>query len=193
MLTSNSAEETREEVLEYFLCTFNRYELLFETLTCKKAYFEKSIPLRHPLIFYLGHTATFFINKLLLAGLVPERVNPQYESLFAVGVDEMSWDDLNDIHYAWPSVDEVMAYRGKVRNIVEEAIRSAAFALPINWNNPWWVIVMCIEHERIHLETSSVLIRQHVLEYVKPHPAWQPCRKSGDAPQNELIPIPAVE
>jgi hypothetical protein len=34
---------------------------------------------------------------------------------------------------------------------------------------------MGIEHERIHLETSSVLIRQHALRYVKPHPAWAPC------------------
>lgn len=191
MLTSSSAEETRQEILDYFLCTFNRYALLFETLASEQAYFTKPIPLRHPLIFYLGHTATFFINKLVLAGLVPERVNPQFESLFAVGVDEMRWDDLNDVHYPWPSVDEVMAYRGEVRKIVEQVIQSAALTLPINWSNPWWAIVMCIEHERIHLQTSSVLIRQHALEHVKPHPAWQPCRKSGDAPQNHLLPIPA--
>ena len=31
---------------------------------------------------------------------------------------------------------------------------------------------MGIEHERIHLETSSVLMRQHALKYVTPHPAW---------------------
>ena len=51
--------------------------------------------------------------------------------------------------------------------------------------------MMGIEHERIHLETSSVLIRQHALEHVRPHSAWEPCRKSGKAPQNQLINVPA--
>lgn len=191
LLTGSNAEATRQEILDYFLCTFDRYEQLFETLASEQAYVTKSISLRHPLIFYLGHTATFFMNKLTLAGLVQERVNPQFESLFAVGVDEMSWDDLNEANYAWPSVGELMAYRHKVRKVVEQVIRSTPLALPINWDHPWWVVVMCIEHERIHLETSSVLIRQQKLSYVKPHPAWQPCRKSGDAPQNELVSIPA--
>jgi 5-histidylcysteine sulfoxide synthase/putative 4-mercaptohistidine N1-methyltranferase len=191
ILVGSNAEKTRQEILDYFFCTFDRYELLFETLAGEQAYFIKPISLRHPLIFYLGHTATFFINKLVLAGLVPERINPEFESLFAVGVDEMSWDDLNEIHYAWPSVDEVKAYRGKVRKVVEHAIRSTPLNLPINWDHPWWAFVMCIEHECIHLETSSVLIRQHALEYIKPHPAWQPCRKSGEAPQNRLVSIPA--
>ncbi len=190
-LNGSNAEATRQEILDYFLCTFDRYEQLFEILASEQAYVTKSIPLRHPLIFYLGHTATFFMNKLTLAGLVQERANPQFESLFAVGVDEMSWDDLNDTHYAWPTVVELIAYRHKVREIVAQAIRSTPITLPINWDNPWWVFVMCIEHERIHLETSSVLIRQQNLSYVKPHPAWQPCRKSGDAPQNELVTIPA--
>jgi putative 4-mercaptohistidine N1-methyltranferase len=66
-------------------------------------------------------------------------------------------------------------------------------ALPITWDDPWWIIIMGIEHERIHLETSSVLIRQHQLKYVKPHPAWMPCQATGIAPQNELVSIPAAE
>ncbi|HRH14304.1 MAG TPA: SAM-dependent methyltransferase, partial [Azonexus sp.] len=86
---------SRQRILDYFHRTFDRYEQLFEVLTCDEAYFEKPIALRHPLIFYFGHTATFFINKLLLAGLLKERINPRFESMFAVGVDEMSWDDLD--------------------------------------------------------------------------------------------------
>jgi hypothetical protein len=58
--------------------TFDRYEQLFEVLTCDEAYFKKPIALRHPLIFYLGHTATFFINKLLLAGLIDGTHQPAF-------------------------------------------------------------------------------------------------------------------
>ena len=63
-------ERSRARILDYFHRTFDRYEQLFEVLTCDEAYFEKPIALRHPLIFYFGHTATFFINKLLLAGML---------------------------------------------------------------------------------------------------------------------------
>ncbi|HMC13689.1 MAG TPA: 5-histidylcysteine sulfoxide synthase, partial [Gallionellaceae bacterium] len=154
-----------------------------------EAYFLKPIALRHPLIFYLGHTATIFINKLVIARLIKERINPRLESMFAVGVDEMSWDDLSEEHYDWPSVAEVMDYRNKVRALVDQLISDLPLSLPIGWNNPWWAILMGIEHEKIHLETSSVLIRQHDLRYVKKHIAWQPCRLAGPSPQNHLLEI----
>ncbi len=190
-LDNPDSDALRREILNYFHTTFDRYEQLFKVLTCDEAWYVKPIPLRHPLIFYYGHTASFFINKLLLAGLLTERINPHYESIFAVGVDEMSWDDLNDTHYDWPSTDEVSAYRSQVRQAVDRLIREAPLTAPINWAHPWWSLLMGIEHERIHLETSSVLIRQHELKYVRPHPAWPICRDSGPVPDNRLIEIPA--
>lgn len=192
-LQGNSPDAVRDAIRQYFIDTFDRYEQLFQVLACDEAYYKKPISLRHPLIFYFGHTATFFINKLLLARLVSQRINARFESIFAVGVDEMSWDDLNDAHYDWPTVAEVKAYRDQVRATVLSIIDSAPLSLPIDWQNPWWAIVMGIEHERIHLETSSVLMRQHALAFVKPHAAWQPCRESGQAPANQLIPLAAGE
>ena len=186
-------DAVRAAIRQYFVATFDRYEQLFEVLACDEAYYTKPISLRHPLIFYFGHTATFFINKLLLARLMSQRINPRFESLFAVGVDEMSWDDLNDAHYDWPAVAEVRAYRDQVRAAVLDVIDTAALSLPIDWQNPWWAVIMGIEHERIHLETSSVLMRQHALGFVKPHAAWQPCRDTGTAPANRLLPVAAGE
>lgn len=191
LLSGDDASLKREEIRRYFHSTFDRYELLFETLTQDEAYFERPITLRHPLIFYFGHTATFFINKLLIAGLIKERINPGFEAMFAIGVDEMSWDDLNDAHYDWPTVAKVRDYRNLVRAAVDSVIGNAQLTLPIDWKNPWWAILMGIEHERIHLETSSVLIRQHRLRYVRTHPAWQPCRTTAAAPKNNLIAIEA--
>lgn len=190
-LQSGDAIATRWAIREYFLATFNRYEQLFEILVSEEAYLHKPIALRHPLIFYYGHTATFFVNKLVLAGLLKERINPRFEAMFAVGVDEMSWDDLDETHYDWPQVAEVKAYRNQVRDVVVDLIQREPLTMPIDWQHPWWVIMMAIEHERIHLETSSVLIRQHDLQYVHSHPAWQPCRHSGTAPQNNWVEIPA--
>ena len=190
-LSGDDPEAKRREIRAYFHATFDRYEQLFQVLTRDEAYYKKPIPLRHPLIFYFGHTATFFVNKLVLAGLVTERIDPRLESMFAVGVDEMSWDDLNDTHYDWPAVAAVKAYRDRVRALVDGLIADSPLTLPIGWDHPWWPILMGIEHERIHLETSSVLIRQHDLDFVRPDPRWAPCRDSGAAPANALVEIPA--
>ena len=68
LLAGSDVEAKRAELLQYFHATFDRYESLFEVLACDEAYHQKPISLRHPLIFYFGHTATFFINKFMLAG-----------------------------------------------------------------------------------------------------------------------------
>ncbi|HIJ38045.1 MAG TPA: 5-histidylcysteine sulfoxide synthase [Rhodospirillaceae bacterium] len=190
-LDGTDIEGKRRELLAYFHSSFDLYESLFKLLACDEAYFRKPISLRHPLIFYFGHTATFFINKMILAGLVKERVDPRLEAMFAVGVDEMSWDDLDETRYDWPAPAEVAAYRNKVRAVVDQVIRQTPLVLPIVWQDPLWVLLMGIEHERIHLETSSVLIRQQALALVRPDPDWPPCRESGTPPENRLLTIPA--
>jgi len=184
-------EQTARHCLrEYFLNTFDTYEQLFECLKHEDAFFIKPITLRHPLIFYFAHTATFFVNKLLLSKLISECVNPHFESIFAIGVDEMSWDDLDKIHYDWPAVQEVRDYRHQVRALILNILEHAPLTLPLNWQNPWWTIIMGIEHERIHLETSSVLIRQHALEHVRQHPQWRANIITGMAPDNILLDVP---
>lgn len=70
----------------------------------------------------------------------------------------MDWDDLNDSHYDWPAVRDVTAYREKVKNIVLNVIDKSS--PKISWDSDAWVIMMGIEHEKIHLETSSVIIRR---------------------------------
>lgn len=197
-LHDTDAGSMRSTLRHYFLNTFDRYESLFDCLAHDDAFYTQSIRLRHPLIFYYGHTATFFINKLLLTRLITERVDQHMESVFAVGVDEMSWDDLNSANYDWPSPAEVKVYRHKVRDLILDLIEHAPLQMPIDWHHSWWAIIMGVEHERIHLETSSVLIRQHKLEFVKPMPEWKALsppqtshNKSQSARNNNLIKVTA--
>jgi 5-histidylcysteine sulfoxide synthase/putative 4-mercaptohistidine N1-methyltranferase len=189
ILNQGDAKEKREEIRQYFHATYSLDEQLYETLASENAFYLRPEPLRHPLIFYLGHTAAFYINKLIVAKIANQRVNPRFESMFAVGVDEMSWDDLNAAHYDWPTLAEVKAYRDTVRGIVDATIRAMPLTMPINWDNPFWVILMGIEHERIHLETSSVIIRRLPIEMVRQLPLWGVCSETGESPRNELIPV----
>jgi len=189
LLNEGKQEEKREEILSYFHKTFDLDEQLFEAFADQSAMYRKADPLRHPLIFYYGHTATFYINKLIISKILTERIDPRFESMFAIGVDEMSWDDLNTSHYNWPSFVEAREYRNKVRQTIDNLIRTLPISLPIGWDNPFWIILMAIEHERIHIETSSVLIRQVPLEFLKPIYSWNICSEEAPAPENSLIPV----
>lgn len=191
-LTTGTPELKREEILNYFIKTYTLFEKLFDDVFINdNVFYMQPEPLRHKLIFYYGHTATFYINKLIFGGFIKERINPNFESIFAIGVDEMSWDDLNNDNYSWPKVQEVRNYRQKAKEVVINYIQTCEFTLPISWENPMWVIVMGIEHERIHIETSSVLHRQLPIEYVKPNSFGKECQEYGLNPPNELLNVPS--
>jgi 5-histidylcysteine sulfoxide synthase len=188
LLNEGDIETKRREILEYFHKSFTLYETLFECLNGEEAFYVRANPLRHPLIFYYGHTSAFFINKLNDAGLISERVDAKMEHTLAIGVDEMSWDDLDGNNYDWPTPEEVKAHRDKTRKIVDNYIRNCDFTLPIGWDSPMWIIMMGIEHERIHIETTAVLLRELPLDMVRSHPIWSNIsRESGQAPENELL------
>ena len=141
-LHGDDTKQKRQEIKTYFNDTFDIYEKLFEVLASDKSFYQKADNLRHPLIFYFGHTATFFINKLIIAKLITNRINPKLESIFAVGVDEMGWDDLEEKNYEWPSVEETIIYRNEVRELVNNLIDTLPLTLPVNWDSAFWVIMM---------------------------------------------------
>jgi len=115
-LRSGDPAEKRKEIRDYFLKTWAIDELLYTQLKSDEVFYHRGDPLRHIILFYLGHTAAFFINKLCLAGIIDRRINPKFESIFAIGVDEMSWDDLDNTHYDWPPVPEVRVFRDEAKN-----------------------------------------------------------------------------
>ncbi|MDQ7067117.1 MAG: 5-histidylcysteine sulfoxide synthase [Sulfurimonas sp.] len=191
LLEGESVDAKRLEIKEYFNNTSDLFEKVFEVLKDDTVFYEQSEKSRHPMIFYFGHTATFFINKLLSMKIINERVNPDYESIFAIGVDEMSWDDMDSAKYNWPKVDAVREYRKKVRKLINELIMELPLTLPITKESPMWIILMGIEHERIHLETSLVLHRQMPIDLVKDVEAFNICQHSADAPKNVMVRIEA--
>ena len=187
----------REEILAYFHRTCEIDERLFDLVRNDAAFYVRHEPLRHPPIFYLAHPATFYVNKLFVARLFTSRIDPRMEAMMAVGVDEMSWDDLNSAHYDWPTVAAVREYRREVRRRVDAFIRTMPLELPIRQDSPAWVILMGIEHERIHLETSSAILRQMPLSDLRreadlspeERALWRTCTESGPRPENPWIDV----
>jgi len=188
-LDGESVAVKRQEIRAYFHNTFDLFEKVFELLKDESVFYRKSEPTRHPMIFYFGHTAAFFVNKLINMKIIDKRINPEFESIFAVGVDEMNWDDMRESHYKWPAVKEVKEYRNSVRKLVDDLIMKIDFLLPIRDDSAMWIILMGIEHERIHIETSLVLHRQMPIEFIKDVQAFPLCQHSLDAPKNEMLTI----
>jgi 5-histidylcysteine sulfoxide synthase/putative 4-mercaptohistidine N1-methyltranferase len=188
-LDGDNIEAKRSEIKAYFNNTFDLFEKVFDLLKDESVFYKKSEPTRHPMIFYFGHTATFYINKLVNMKIIDKRINPEFESIFAVGVDEMQWDDMDEENYQWPDVGEVRTYRDEVRELVNALIDTLEFSLPIIDDMPMWIILMGIEHERIHIETSLVLHRQMPLSEIKEVEEFNLCEHAGEAPQNKMVDI----
>ena len=93
---------TSQQLKAQYLEIWSLYDRLFSAIKAG-GLFARGERLRHHLIFYSGHTATFFINKMVTGKFLDpsERIDAHFESIFAVGVDEMSWDDILEDNYDW--------------------------------------------------------------------------------------------
>lgn len=194
-------EQGRAAVLNYFENTWALTENLFSALVSEKAFYVSPYhKTRHPLIFYYAHPVCFYVNKLLVSGLIDKPVNREFELLFETGVDEMNWDDLHQREQeVWPSLKDVRSYRKQVYRLVKDIIQThPSLDEPITMDSPTWALAMAFEHERIHMETSSVLIRELPIEFVQEPETWPPLftppvsqqhkpEQGKDFPENELI------
>lgn len=176
---------TREALLDYFENTWSLYDWLFESITESGALYSNPDPLRHPLIFYLGHTAAFYLNKLQDAGVIEHGIDERHDDLFARGVDPKNSKDLE--HFEWPAEEVVWAYRRKAFEIVREVIETADLSQPITDSHPLWSLMMGFEHDRIHFETSSVLIRQYPVSALTRPEGWTYAPTDGVAPEPDMI------
>ena len=179
----------RETLFNYFENSWELEEILMKSLVGEETFFINPDSLRNRLIFYLGHSAVFYINKLIRVGLLDRRIHPEYEILFEMGVDPTTPEELNEAmqDVRWPQVEDVWRYRDKAKAEVVKVIQNTPLNLPITQNHPLWALMMGMEHNRIHFETSSMLVRQLPVERVERPESWQYAVTHGDVPQNEMV------
>ncbi|MBC7466538.1 MAG: 5-histidylcysteine sulfoxide synthase [Bdellovibrio sp.] len=187
---------TRQDVLDYFDNEWTLTELLFQSLKTEEIYVRPPYhQLRHPLIFYYGHTCVLFINKLRLAGLIEKPIDLYLEKVLEIGVDEMSWDDMSKNEMLWPSVQDVHAYRKKCYDVIRHLILNhpdIENKNRVKSDSALWSLWMSLEHEKIHFETSSVLIRELPIQYVETPKYWAPLHPSYAKIRN-LFPVANVD
>jgi formylglycine-generating enzyme required for sulfatase activity len=153
----NALRQARERTDELF------------SLVRPDALYDRPIAERHRLVFYMGHVEAFDWN--LLRGERPEvgSFHPEFDRLFAFGIDPPLGQLPSDQPADWPSLREVEDYNRQIRAGVDAQFA----ALPVALQN------VAIEHRLMHAETLAYILHN------MPH-----ARKF--APESAPVPEPAA-
>src|SRR5712664_4784628 len=131
-----------------------RTDELFSILTPEGLY-ERPIPERHRLIFYLGHLEAFDWNLARqVFGL--ESPQPEFDKLFAFGIDPIGGGLPNEPASDWPETGAIQSYNARVRTLVDECLAGARASRPES--DLETIFNMAIEHRLMHAETLAYLL-----------------------------------
>ena len=115
--------------------------------------YERPIPERHRLVFYLGHLEAFDWNLIAQWAMSAPRFHAEFDRLFAFGIDPDESGLPTDKPADWPSRQEVDRYNACVRETLDRLIPQA----------PAQLVHVAIEHRLMHAETFAYLL--HGLDY----------------------------
>ncbi len=124
------------------------------SLVRREALFDRPIPERHRLIFYLGHLEAFDWNLIARESLAVEPFHPEFDKLFAFGIDPTGDGLPTDLPGDWPSEDEVRRYDARVRSTLDGLLGQIDATL----------LSVAIEHRLMHAETLTYLLHQLPLD-----------------------------
>jgi ergothioneine biosynthesis protein EgtB len=139
--------------------------------------YERPIAERHRIIFYVGHLEAFDWNLLRPHMHNVQPFHPQFDRLFAFGIDPVDGGLPSDTPSDWPALPDVQGYVRRARQILDDAQHDS------------WLLHMALEHRLMHAETLSYMLHQMPFETKLPE-AQQvlPCT---DPVRHDMIAIPA--
>lgn len=153
-MTTATTTTIQPPILDRLEAAWRRSDLVLG-LVAKDALLDRPIALRHPFVFYLGHLPAFGWNQVCRRVLRRESPRPDFDDLFERGIDPLSERDPAARRvFAWPAVDEIAAYRDRVR----EALRGAHAEVAARHDPRIYNVVL--EHEVMHHETLLYMLHQ---------------------------------
>ena len=137
-----------------------RSDELFKTIVRPEALYDRPIPERHRIIFYMGHLETFDWN-LLLGPLGLTSFDPAFDKLFAFGIDPVDGGLPSDQPKDWPSVEQVQRYNARLRKTLDATLPIiAAEDLGLTRLERGRLLDVAIEHRLMHAETLCYMLHQ---------------------------------
>lgn len=140
-------------------------DALFDRVAADALY-DRPIPERHRLIFYVGHLEAFDWNLLGRGAFDLQTDNPSFDKLFAFGIDPLSGNLPTDTKADWPKERAVRRYVVEVREKLDRGLMAAfAEGEPNGKVGGGMLVHVAIEHRLMHAETLAYLL--HQLPYEK--------------------------
>jgi iron(II)-dependent oxidoreductase len=148
-----------------------------------EALYDRPIPERHRLIFYVGHLEAFDWNLIATGRLgiaAPRATLDKFDKLFAFGIDPVGGNLPTDQPADWPSLEQVRDYSRKTREALDEHL---------NTLDHTELLHVAIEHRLMHSETLAYLLHQLPLDRKKRAP--QDAFFTGHPASPHVVRIPA--
>jgi ergothioneine biosynthesis protein EgtB len=185
------ANVVRRPLLERIADARRRSDALFDIVRSGSLY-ERPIPERHRVIFYVGHLEAFDWNLLHENVLGLKSFHSEFDRLFAFGIDPVGGGLPSDQPSDWPSLAAVHDYVSRIRAALDEKLADGSLESRGPTRDGFsldTLLDVAIEHRLMHVETLAYMLHQLPLDKKVP----QENRLSlVDAPvTHRMIEIPA--
>jgi gamma-glutamyl hercynylcysteine S-oxide synthase len=159
---SNVAHELLEKISEARRLS----DALFDIVR-PEALYDRPIPERHRILFYVGHLEAFDWN-LLHESLRSQRTNDAgFDRLFAFGIDPVNGGLPDDQPSDWPRLPEVHDYVAQTRAALDEKLAESDLESTASVRDgfPLFTLLnVAVEHRLMHLETLAYMLHQMPLD-----------------------------
>src|SRR6202140_1923053 len=170
MLAAERSVAVPHELMERVFEARRQSDELF-TLVRENFLYERPIPERHRIIFYLGHLEAFDWNLLSGSLFGLKSVHPEFDRLFAFGIDPVGGGLPTDLPSDWPAVDAVRDYVSKIRNNLDTKLEKVSLEPQFRTNfrtkdrtndgfSLHTLLNVAIEHRLMHAATLSYILHQ---------------------------------
>jgi len=203
MLAAEKSVAVPHELMERVFDARRKSDALFN-LVRENFLYERPIPERHRIIFYLGHLEAFDWNLLngSLFGL--KSVHPGFDHLFAFGIDPVGGGLPTDLPSDWPARDVVRDYVSNIRNSLDTKLEKVSLEphfrtdsrTDFRTNDGFslgTLLHVAIEHRLMHVETLSYMLHQLPLD-TKVRPRAQQAvsaNLAGPPVAHRMVSVPA--
>jgi ergothioneine biosynthesis protein EgtB len=166
MLATSSDSITRHQLLDQLAHARKQTDDLFGLVKPDSLY-ERPIAERHRIVFYIGHLEAFDWNLFHERVLGLKSFHPEFDRLFAFGIDPVGGGLPTDQPSEWPLIDAVREYVRKIRAVLDEKLEdtltdahATGDGFPLST-----LLNVAIEHRLMHAETLAYMLHQLPLNH----------------------------
>ena len=158
MLAAQDRIEVQHELLARLDQARAETDRLFDHVKPEFLY-ERPIPERHRIVFYIGHLEAFDWNLLRERVLGQTSFHSEFDNLFAFGIDPVGGGLPSDQPSDWPSLAQVREYVSQVRQALDDGLAAATLTDRAGHSGNQ-LLNVAIEHRLMHAETLAYMLHQ---------------------------------